>query len=273
MRSRDLITLNESKSMVAESYRMFRTNLNYVNVDKRNQVLLFTSSLTEEGKTTTIANTAITFAMDGHKTCLIECDLRKARVHDVFALERNKGLTNILTEQIPFLEVIQPIEECPGLDVITAGPLPPSPSELLGSKRIEVLMDELRMTYDKILIDAPPILSVTDALVLNRLVDGVILVVAANETKKETVRKSLKALSKVEANLIGTLISKMDVKRNGYYSYYKYGYTYGEDTKKQRKKRDKLKKRKEKEIAKYETQLRKKSHKEQARNNKALDQL
>lgn len=262
MRSKDLITINESKSMVAESYRMFRTNLNYMNVDTENKVILFTSSLSEEGKTTSIANTAVTFALDGYKTLLIECDLRKARVHEVFNIPQAPGITNILTDKQEVGEVVQSIEEVEGLDVLTAGPLPPAPSELLGSKSIEALVLELRDKYDKILIDAPPVLSVTDAVVLNRIVDGVVLVVAAGETKKETVRQAQKTLARVDANVLGTLISKMNIKRSSYYDYYAYGYTYGEESKKSKRKRKKKLQKREKEMAR-----------EAAREKKAMESL
>lgn len=229
MRSRDLITLNDSKCLASESYKMFRSNLCYMNVDDDKQVIMFTSSLAEEGKTTSISNAAISFAQDGKKTLLIECDLRKARAHSVFNVPQVPGLTNILVHHEPLENVVNNIEEEPLLDVLTAGPLPPSPAELLGSKALEKLIEEARKHYDKILVDAPPVLSVTDTVVLNRLVDGVVLVVAAGDTHKDTVRKALKALNKIEVNLLGALISKMDVKRSSYYDYYRYGYTYGDD--------------------------------------------
>lgn len=236
MRSKNLITLNEPRSLSAESYKMFRTNLSYMNIDKTNQVLLFTSSIAEEGKTTSVSNTAITFAMAGMKTLLIECDLRKARVHKMFDLLQEPGLSNLLTDKYYLENVVNKIEEVEGLDVITAGALPPAPVELLASSAMEEVLKEARNRYDKILIDAPPILSVTDAAVLNRLVDGVILVVAANETKKEAIKQAKKSLDRVEAKVLGVLISKMDIKHGGY-GYY----NYDEESKKERRRKAKEK--------------------------------
>ncbi len=226
MRSKDIITLNDPKSLTAESYKMFRSNLHYMNVDADKQVIMFTSSISGEGKTTSIANIAVSFAQDGIKTLLIECDLRRARVHTVFDIPQLPGLTNVLTNDNCLDDAISTIDEEPLLDVLPAGPLPPSPAELLGSKALEKIIEEAKGKYDKIFIDAPPVLSVTDCVVLNRLVDGVVLVVAANDTHKKVIGKSLDLLRKVDANLLGILISKMDFKRN---SYYDYGYTYGQD--------------------------------------------
>lgn len=269
MRSRDLITINESKSVVSESYRMFRTNLNYMNVDTENQVILFTSSLSGEGKTTTIANTAVTFALDGYKTLIIEADLRKARLHEVFNITQSPGLTNMLTDKLAIKDLVQSIDEVDGLDVLTAGPLPPSPSELLGSKAIEEFIQEARKTYDKILIDAPPVLSVTDAVVLNRLVDGVVLVVASKETKKETVSQAQKALKRVDANVLGVLITKMDMKRRGYYDYYAYGYSYGDESPRKKRKKEKKRAKRVKALAKETRKAEKASEKIKTKDHKA----
>lgn len=189
MRSKSLITINEPNSLATESYKMFRTNLNYVNVDSDIQVIMFTSSTSEEGKTTSSCNTAISLAQAGEKVLLVECDLRKARVHTIMGLPQSPGLTNLIARNNDFDKSVQAIEEIPGLDVLTAGgPFPPAPAELLHSKMIENVIEEARGKYDKIVIDAPPILHVTDAGILSRLVDGgVILVVASNESKKQSI--------------------------------------------------------------------------------------
>ncbi|MDF1617521.1 CpsD/CapB family tyrosine-protein kinase [Petrocella sp. FN5] len=226
MISKDLISVNEPESLAAESYKMFRSNLKYMKVDSEKKVVMFTSSVSEEGKTTSISNIATSFALDGKKTLLIECDLRRARVHSVFGINQSPGITNMLSEKTTLEDAVHQIKEVPLLDVLTAGPLPPSPAELLGSKALEEIVLEARSKYDMILIDAPPVLSVTDAVVLNRMVDGVVLVIAANETKKSTVHKAIAAFKKIDANMLGILISKVDMKRNDYYDYYKKGYTY-----------------------------------------------
>lgn len=221
MRSQSLITLNEPMSLVSESYKMFRTNLNYMNIDQENRVLLFTSSMTEEGKTTSISNAAVSFALEGKKVLLMECDLRKARIHEVFNLPQFPGLTNLLSEKKALQSVVKVLDELPNLHVLVSGPLPPDPAEMLGSRAFEKLIDDARKIYDMILIDAPPVLAVTDAAVLSRLADGVVLVLAAKETKKEAARKVKQALEKVGANILGVLLTKTIInKDNGYYYYY-----------------------------------------------------
>lgn len=229
MRSKDIITLNDPTSLAAESYKMFRSNLHYMNVDADKQVIMFTSSLAGEGKTTSISNVAVSFAQDGNRTLLIDCDLRRARLHLAFNIPQIPGLTNVLTSDCSLDEAVINIEEEQLLDILPGGPLPPAPAELLGSKALELIIKEARGKYDKILIDAPPILSVTDGVVLNRIVDGVVLVVASEDTHKDVIGKTIALLKKIDANLLGVLISKMDFKRNGHYGYYNYGYSYGQE--------------------------------------------
>ncbi len=251
MPNRDLVTLHDKMGLAAESFKMFRSNLNYVDIDKKKQVIMITSAVASEGKTTTAANTAISFAQDGEKTLLIECDLRRAKVHRIFNVPQSPGLTSTLADRDHILhdEMVHQIEGVSNLDVLTAGPLPPAPAEFLGSKAIETLFEKAREKYDRIIIDAPPILSVTDTIVLNRLVDGIVLVVAAGHTKKEVIGKALRSIDKIDGNLLGILMSKVNLKKNRYYGYYHYGYTYGEEQKKKglfgRKKREKALERQE----------------------------
>lgn len=224
--SKSLIVQNEPMSLVSESYKMFRTNLSYMDIDKENQVLLFTSAQAEEGKTTTIANTALSFAKAGKKTLLIECDLRKARIHDVFNLNQAPGLTNVLAKKSELENVIHNIGGELNLDIVTAGPLPPAPTELLASNAMENFMREARASYDMILIDAPPILNVTDAALLSRLVDGIIMVIAYNETKKDAAIHAKRALDKVGAPVLGAIMTKVEMS-SGRGHYYNYGSYYG----------------------------------------------
>lgn len=233
MNNKSMITVNEPSSLVAEQYKMVRTNLSFSNVDTNRQVILFTSSMAEEGKTTTICNMAVTFALSGKKTLLIECDLRKARIHQLFEIPQMPGLTNLLTEKKQLDEIVQKLDGVDNLYVLTAGALPPAPAELLCSQTFEKLIDTAREAYDVILIDAPPILSVTDAVIISKMVDGVILVVAAAETKKDAIRQSKKALDKVGANLLGVILTKVDFKKSGYY--YAYNGYYGGDGKKKKR--------------------------------------
>lgn len=218
--SKSLITLNEPHSMASESYRMFRTNLHYMDVDTKHQVIMFTSTFMEEGKTTSAANAAITYAQDGKKTLIIECDLRKARLHEIFEIPQFPGFTNIMVDKTPWQEMIKKLPGVDNLDIITSGPLPPNPAELLGSDRIQAFITEAREKYDIIIIDTPPVLSVADATVLTKVVDGVVLVVASNETKIDDLKKAKKKLDQVGAKVLGTLLSKANFKGKKYYKYY-----------------------------------------------------
>lgn len=227
-RSKSLVAINEPHSMVTECYKMFRTNLHYMNVDTPNQVLLFTSSFTEEGKTTSVVNTAITYAQAEQKVLVIECDLRKARIHNLFALQSSPGLTNALADGIALSDVVQKLEELPNLHVLTSGALPPNPAELLASKKMQELIEAARKHYDIIIIDTPPVLSVTDAISLTRLADGVVICVATHVTKTDELKKAKKALEQVGTKVLGVLMTKADVKHKKYYAYY------GDDKKKWR---------------------------------------
>lgn len=224
-----LITATRPNSAVAESYTTFRTNLNYMNVDSINQVILFTSSLSGEGKSTTISNVAVEFASHGEKTLLIECDLRRAKIHDFFSITQSPGLMNILVEDYKLSDVVTSIDGVDNLDVLTAGPLPPAPSEIVSSKKLRDIIKEARDSYDKILIDAPPILVVADALILSNIVDSVVVIVASNSTKKDAFTKAIKQMRQVEANILGVVLTKASGKRNSYYGDNAY---YGEKEKK-----------------------------------------
>lgn len=220
MRNESLPTLNEANSIVAESYKIFRTNLSFANIDCEKKVIMFTSASTKEGKTTSVANTAITFAQSGKKVLLIECDLRKSRLHQLFEIPQTPGLTDMLVNKMPLAEVVNKLEELPNLHIITSGLQPPDPAELLGSKRFDRFIDEAKERYDMIFIDAPPVLAVTDAMVMVRVIDGVVLVLAAKETKREIGKKAKAALDKVGAPILGALLTKVSLKEHKYYNYY-----------------------------------------------------
>ncbi|QUI24991.1 CpsD/CapB family tyrosine-protein kinase [Vallitalea pronyensis] len=235
--NRNLITYKNPKSPISESYRMLRTNLHYLNIDKENKAIVVTSSNPGEGKTTTMANLAITMSQVGQRVLLVECDLRKPRIHKSFRIANGKGLVNVIVEKVPVQDVIQKIDELPNLDIITSGPIPPDPTEILESQMMQELIAKFREAYDVILFDAPPVCSVTDAAVLTSLVDGVILVVASAETNIESAKLAKKLLNKVNGNILGVVLSKADTSKTGGY-YYHY-YEYGEEatTKKRRRKK------------------------------------
>src|SRR5690606_11347825 len=161
-KSRSLITNTNPRSPISEQYRTIRTNLQFSAVDTELQAMLFTSSGAGEGKSITVANVAVVYAQQGKRVLLIDADLRKPTVHYSFRVDNVKGLSNLLVDNIPFVEVVHETN-VENLHVVTCGPIPPNPSELLASNKMERMIEELKQVYDVILIDSPPILAVTDA--------------------------------------------------------------------------------------------------------------
>ncbi len=223
---KELIVYNNPKSPISESYRNIRTNMQFANLDKNLKVVMITSPTQGEGKTTTISNIAVSFANLGQKVLLMDGDLRRPRVHKAFHLKNNKGLTDILLEGASYKDYLQkgPVEN---LEILSAGQIPPNPSEMLSSNRMKKLMEEIKKEYDYVLIDAPPVIVVTDALILSTLTDGVVLVVAAGEGEIEMAKRAKENLEKVNANLLGAVVNKLSLKNKKAQSYY--GYYYGEE--------------------------------------------
>lgn len=235
-----LITKNDPKSPISESYRSLRTNIQFVNIDKKIETLLVTSSGPSEGKSTTIANLAITAAQQGHKTLLVDGDLRKPMIHNIFGLKRTRGITNVLAGTMDEKDVIQPtgIEN---LSVLSTGPIPPNPSELLGSKKMEDLLTRLKSDYNLILVDAPPILAVTDAAVVCPKLDGILMVVHSAKTDRDSAKRAKALLEHVGGNIIGVVLNAVSIK-GGYGNYYYYYYTYyGADGTRQEKRSERKK--------------------------------
>lgn len=226
----DLITISNPKSPVAEAYRTLRTNIQFSNVDGELQTICVTSSGPGEGKSTTISNLAETFAQAGNKVVLLDCDLRKPHIHKIFKLVNTKGVTTLLSGQGEIEDVTQITES--ELTVITSGPIPPNPSELLGSKRMKNLLDDLKKIYDIILIDAPPVGLVTDAALLSAIVDGIILVVASGKTDIDGAKRAKQLLENVGARILGVTMTMIPVSKKGYYGYQYYGYYEENESKK-----------------------------------------
>ena len=218
----DLITLHNPKSPIAEAYRTLRTNIQFSNVDGELKILCVTSSGPGEGKTTTSINLAETFAQAGKRVLIIDGDLRRPRVHKVFKVSNNKGLTNVLAGQYSIDDVTHII----GTDVIvmTSGPIPPNPSELLGSQKMKDLVEQLKQRYDVIIIDAPPVGIVTDAAILSTIVDGTILVIASGKTEIEEAKRAKQLLENVGARILGVVMTMIPVSKKGYYGYQYYSY-------------------------------------------------
>lgn len=217
----NLITQNDPTSFITESYKLLRTNLNFKNEDNRYQVILVTSSGKEEGKSTTIANLAVTFAQEDKRVLLIDADLRLPRINIIFNInERKNGLSNMLVDNIPFKSLVNKIENFENLEILTAGNKNISPTELLNSKLFEAFIKQCRKVYDIILIDTPPLLSFADANIISKTADGVLLVAAAHQTKKTTLIEAKRSLEKIGATIIGIVLTKADFNKNA--NYYRY---------------------------------------------------
>jgi polysaccharide chain length determinant protein (PEP-CTERM system associated) len=232
----NLVTHFEPKSPISEAYRTFRTNLHFARLDNPVKTILVTSSGPGEGKSTTVANLAITMAQMGTKTILVDSDLRRPVLHSIFSQQRAPGLTNYLAGNVPLREIIQPTP-IENLSLLTCGVLPPNPSELLGSRKMKQLLEELKEKYEMILFDSPPVIAVTDAAVLSTLLDGVVLVVSSGYTSREALIRGITLLENVQSRLLGGVLNKIKVESiYGSYHYYYYYHYYG-GTKHKRKKK------------------------------------
>jgi len=225
-KERALIVQDDAKSPIAEAYRVLRTNLLFAKAGEPVHIVIFTSSGPGEGKSTTAANTAVSFAQTGRKVILVDCDLRKPVQHKIFGLT-NKGVTNVLVEKIPVEDLLQPTAT-PNLSILTSGPIPPNPSELLGSDRMAKLLAELKERAEIVILDMPPVISVTDASVLASAVDGIILVVASGMVRPEMAQKAKDLLQRAKGHILGVVLNRVEIeKKHAYYYYY-----YGSDSKK-----------------------------------------
>lgn len=217
-----LIVENNPKSVGAESYRTLRTNIQFSSLDKDIKTILVTSAYPGEGKTTTISNLAVAFAQAENKVIVIDGDLRKPTVHRSFEVSNINGVSDVLIGRIPIGEAIKAYSE--NLHIMTCGTVPPNPAEMVASKAMQKLVEELSLRYDYVLIDSPPILPVTDAQVISTFVDGTILVAACSESEKQGIKKAHEQLMKVKGNILGAVITKVKKKSgkaySGYYTYY-----------------------------------------------------
>ncbi|WP_197046708.1 CpsD/CapB family tyrosine-protein kinase [Oceanobacillus salinisoli] len=216
---RHLITKLNPRSVVSEQYRTIRTNLQFSSVDEELQTIMVTSSGPSEGKSMTTANLAIVYAQQGKKVLLVDGDLRKPTVHYTFRLDNLRGMSNVLFGESSLTDTVVPTD-VENLDVISCGPIPPNPSELLASKKMLQMVEEARQAYDIILFDTPPVLAVTDAQILSNICDGAILVVRSKQTEIEAAQKSIEALRSVNAKILGTVLNGKDRKEANYYYYY-----------------------------------------------------
>ena len=225
--SKDLefIIYNKPDSVPSEAFRALRTRVQFSKVDQGNmKVIHITSSTPGEGKTLISSNLAGSFAQANHKTLLLDCDLRKPRVHTIFGMNRQPGLVEYLFDQVNLATIIKPTKLA-NLDVITVGTIPPNPAEMLGSKKMQDFITHMKTLYDYIIIDSPPIISVTDSEIIAAYCDAVYLVVSANYTEFDLLEKALDILKNSNVNFVGTILNNF-VFKNSYGSYYKYYYYY-----------------------------------------------
>ena len=220
----DLLVHFSPGSPLSEYYRSIRTTLLMSATDAKMQVLAVTSPLPQEGKTGTLSNLASAFAQSGKSVVIIDADVRKPRLHKIFRIQNLNGLTKYLTTDLP-LEVLLRATPIPSLFLINAGPVPPNPVELLGSRKMAALIVRLRESYDLVLIDTPPLLAVSDALVLAPNLDGAILVVRAGKTPREALSQAREKLDSHKIKGTGVIINQVRVRDLGYYHMDKrYGY-------------------------------------------------
>jgi len=243
---RRLITYINPRSPISEAYRTLRTNITYSSADKPIKSVAITSSGPGEGKSTTVANLAIAFAQLRKKTLLIDTDLRKPILHNVFQIKRNPGLTEYLVGDIDDFNSLVQETRIENLYLVPCGQIPPNPSELLGSNRMAELVAQLEQEWDIVIFDTPPLGVVTDAAMISAEIDAVVLVVRAGETTRAAVDRALDALSHVKAHLAGAVLNEAHPEKLGgkygyYYSYYYYYYYYGEDGEKKKKRHKKTK--------------------------------
>jgi capsular exopolysaccharide synthesis family protein len=216
---RKLIAAIAPKSPIAEQYRTIRTNIQFSSIDEEIRAIMVTSSGPGEGKSTTAANLAVTFAQLGKRVLLVDADLRKPTVHHTFAVNNLFGFTTVLTKQRTLEKTIIETEEH-NLYVLTSGPIPPNPAEMLMSKSMEQFIEEAKREFDYILFDTPPLLAVADPQILASKVDGSIMVVFSEKTEIDQAKKGKELLANTQSKLLGVVLNHKELQKSDYYYYY-----------------------------------------------------
>ena len=227
-KTRDLYVHQHPKSMIAESCRALRTNILFSAADRKLKTLIVSSANQREGKTTCVIYLGTTMAQSGQRVLLIDTDMRRPRLHASTGVTRAVGLSNLMIGDQDYDSVIKSTE-IPNLFVLPCGPLPPNPAELLMTHRFQTILAELGERFDRIILDSPPVQAVTDAVVLSKMVDGVILVVRADRTLREDIRRSARQIRDVGGQIFGVIVNEIEAGDRSYYSY-GYGYGYGSDS-------------------------------------------
>ncbi|PMC37366.1 capsular biosynthesis protein [Bacillus sp. UMB0899] len=219
LQNRSLISLTSPKSPIAEQFRTIRTNIQFSSADKEIRTIIVTSAGPGEGKSTNTANIAVVFAQQGKRVLLIDADLRKPTVHYTFRTENHIGVSNVLTKQASLEESYTATAQ-EKLFVLSSGPIPPNPSELLASRGMQVLIENAKEEFDIIIIDSPPVLAVTDAQILSNLADGVVLVVGSGKTEIDAAKKAKELLVSANAKILGAVLNNKKQEESQYYYYY-----------------------------------------------------
>lgn len=224
---KNLIAFKNPKSRAAEAFRTLRTNIQFSGLDENIKSIVVTSSGPGEGKSTVMINLAITIAQSGKRVIIMDCDLRKPTVHKKIGLPNSEGLTNLLIQEKKYEDIIIPTN-VPNLYALTSGPTPPNPAELLGTKKMKQVIADLEKAFDMILIDAPPVIAVTDAQIISTIADGTLVVTSYGNTEKFALVKTKELLDKVGARILGVVLNKVTEKSNHYYNKY-YGSYYNSE--------------------------------------------
>ena len=221
-----VIAMAKPTAPAAEAYRSLRTSLQFAQLERELRTILVTSPAAAEGKTSTIANLGAVFAQAGQQVVLVSCDLRRPRLGKFFGLDEQAGLTTVLLGEQRLEQVIQPVPGHEGLSLLAAGALPPNPAELLSCQAARQLFAALRQQFSLVLIDSPPVLPVTDAVILSKEADATLLVVAAGQSKAGDLQRAAEKLAQVNATVVGTVLNEV-TRQNGYGHGYGNGYGYG----------------------------------------------
>mgnify|MGYP001161868805 CR=1 FL=1 len=222
-----LIALTEPKSAASEAFRTLRTNIQFAGLDQPCRSIVVTSAGPGEGKTTSVANFAVVVAQAGVRVCVIDSDLRRPSLHRLFGVDNARGLTTALVEGLSFAEVAQP-SQIPHLSILTSGPLPPNPAELVGSHRMRDALQAATESFDLILCDSPPVMAVGDAAALAAQCDGIVLVIRVGKTTHDIIRRVVDQIEAVKGRILGVLLNRADSRVDGYYKAYESYQRYAE---------------------------------------------
>lgn len=220
--ARNLAFLQPGNSLISEQYRIIRTNIMFSNLDSDIKSVLFTSEIPGAGKSTTAANVAAAFAQAGKKTVLVDADLRRPTSHYTFGLANQSGLTTGIVNQLPIERIVK-TSSVEKLDIITSGPVPPNPSELLSSSKMAQLLSDMKNYYDMIIVDSPPILSVADAQILSKYTDGTVIVTDVKNNNMHRLKEAQQLLEKTDTNILGVVLNNVKMKKESKNNYNYYG--------------------------------------------------